>query len=979
MADFEKINSLIETARENYPAVRYNHKMLEFLILQMEKLENVGDLVQKRRKRGQVEGSSHWRNLYRVLERGELLIRRHAEPFDLQKFYKVATVEEGVKDLCGGLRNCVEELVMDGSLPQGKITIKYHLEEERAKEDRTYMYWYLAYILEGKHSSLQLPEETQKEWDGLKSEHEGRMERLLLIGDSDRDKIQWGKPIGTGGNAQVFAARWRDIDVAVKKLADSERHLSHEALASFFTEVEIQMGMNYPFVVRLYAVSRTGLMLMELATSNLAVVYQQEMSMSWSLKAKLLAQAAQGLEYVHDRGVVHRDVKSLNFLVFGNSSENYTVKVADFGLAYMKTETRSKTGRQLGSPLWMAPEVHEGKFHSFNSDVFSFGVVMFEVAAQMLPYRGATPEVLLGRKRRKRDPCVVPEDCPEDLLKLMRSCIVPDPQQRPKMKDIATKLNDIQRQCQGGCSPRSLERRLDASTADNSRDVPVDVEQQGSRAQRRALPGSSHTSKRLSWFTRRRVTESSVQAPSSPAARTPSPRHRRNDTDASNRSSVPSGSRDFHAAPRGQRPASRDGRSGSSNVRTGSYEPRSGSYEPRSGTYEPRLGTYEPRSGTYEPRSGTYKPRSGAYEPRSGSYNVRPGSRENRPGSYNVRPGFYDPRVGPYEPVSGSYEGQSGSYAEHSVSYEVPDEERNYSITFHHDLANLYTDGDGTDKSLQSYIGTDKSLPSYMRDEVSDLKPPIPVPGSGTRIRRSSNSTSGREGNSRDMNSRDSRGSNGSSLQRSVSGSRTDYQTELTMSASTEEWIRSKENELKRTQDDRRTLLHKAAEEGNVEAAEVLVHHVENIDNIDKLGWTPLHDASREGRSDIVRLILASGANPSIQDIGGETPLHLAAYHNHVDVVGLLLSHAADHGLKNNWGNTALHVACMRQNIDVVATLLDNGANPWLKNKNGKLAQALGGASIAELFRGVSESGRHSPNDGRKRTGLRRFFGKGSQ
>ena len=56
------------------------------------------------------------------------------------------------------------------------------------------------------------------------------------------------------------------------------------------------------------------------------------------------------------------------------------MKVADFGLAYMKTETRSKTGRQLGSPLWMAPEVHEGKFHSFNSDVFSFGVVMFEVS-----------------------------------------------------------------------------------------------------------------------------------------------------------------------------------------------------------------------------------------------------------------------------------------------------------------------------------------------------------------------------------------------------------------------------------------------------------------------------------------------------------------------------------------------------------------------------------------------------------------------
>ncbi|CAD7702368.1 unnamed protein product, partial [Ostreobium quekettii] len=759
MAELDDINNLIEMARENFPSVRYNHKMLEFLMLQMQKLEHLENIVQKKRLRKQAEGApSPWRNLYKVIERGELLIRRHAEPFDLQKFYKVATVEEGVKDLCGGLRNCVEELTMDGWLPQGRVNIKYHLEEARAKEDRTYMYWYLAYILDGKQSGLQLDEATRKEWEGLKTEHEGRMERLLLIGDSERDKIHWGKPIGSGGNSQVFSARWRDIDVAVKKLADSERHLSQEALASFFTEVEIQMGMNYPFVVRLYAVSRTGLMLMELATSNLAVVYQQEMSMTWTLKAKLLAQAAQGLEYVHDRGVVHRDVKSLNFLVFGNNSATYTVKVADFGLAYMKTETQSKTGRQLGSPLWMAPEVHEGKFHTFNSDVFSFGVVMFEVAAQMLPYRGATPEVLLGRKRRKRDPCVVPEDCPEELLKLMRACITPDPHDRPNMKYVATKLNEISRQCQEGASSKP-------SRGGYLEDEPVakvdplsDLETHGSRAQRqgpvgsysapraerqgpvgtssvsraqRHLPvGSSSASKWFSRFSRQRQTESAPQAPPSPAARrTPSPSYHHRETHNM------SGS-DSYNVPDG--------------IRSAQHYDMSSLYTNHDG-YEHHpsymVSTREQRPPV--PVAGGRRPHGG----RDG-YSRDPGGRDPPSREYRDPPSreYRDPLSREYrDPVSREYRDPISREYREPVSREYRDP-------------------------------VSREYREHRESSSREFREP------NSREFRDANS---RDFSARDPNSRDnsSRGSRGSSLFYS------------SMSATTEEWIRGKEIELKRNQD----------------------------------------------------------------------------------------------------------------------------------------------------------------------------------
>jgi len=195
-----------------------------------------------------------------------------------------------------------------------------------------------------------------------------------------------------------------------------------------------------------------------------------------------------------------------------------------------------------------------------------------------------------------------------------------------------------------------------------------------------------------------------------------------------------------------------------------------------------------------------------------------------------------------------------------------------------------------------------------------------------------------------------------------------------TISPSTEEWLKMKESELKRTQDDRRTLLHKAAEEGHLEAAEALVMQGDQ-NRIDKLGWTPLHDAAREGRSSIVQLLLASGADSSIQDIGGETPLHLAAFHQHMRVVELLLENRADQGVKNNWGNTALHVACMRRNLEVVSLLLEKGSDPCVKNKNGKYPQDLGGSSVEELFRGYETC--QSPGGKSSRHRLRRFFTKG--
>ena len=121
------------------------------------------------------------------------------------------------------------------------------------------------------------------------------------------------------------------------------------------------------------------------------------------------------------------------------------VKISDFGLATVKVETRSRTASPaLGSELWMAPELFGDAPHTEKSDVFSFGLVLFEIAAVDVSYRGwkRTPQIM-KRKRNMKDPCPVPEDFPSALLQLMRKCIDPNQQGRPTMSEVFNQLHAI--------------------------------------------------------------------------------------------------------------------------------------------------------------------------------------------------------------------------------------------------------------------------------------------------------------------------------------------------------------------------------------------------------------------------------------------------------------------------------------------------------------------------------------------------------
>ncbi|CAD7704325.1 unnamed protein product [Ostreobium quekettii] len=448
----DRIDAVINIAREELPHARYHVKILEFMFLQMEKFEGMsvvenGTTVSER--------LLMWQHLEEALKAGRALIRKHASRLDVKAFFRTSEVHVRVEEICRGLQMCAKEFLRKGCLLMDLEEIETVVDGKKLSADRSYMYHYLSYVMEGEQPSIDLENtdpngDAEREWLKVKAEHESRMVRgtLPIISDEGADKVQVLKEVGRSDCSTVYKGIWRNIDVAVKKFAEGK--FSHEALASFYTEIEIQMAMAYPHIVRMYAISTEGLMVMELASCNLREMYMQETNMPWAIKAKILLEAARGLKFVHDQGFVHRAVKSQNFMVFKDSPGGFSIKIADLGLATVKTETRSRTGRpMLATTVMTAPEVCQGRLHSFRSDVFSLGVLMFEVLSQSAPYHGVSShDLLLGQKRRGADPCKVPDGCPEFLLQLMRRCISPRPAQRPTMFEVLEGLKTLQAQFQ---------------------------------------------------------------------------------------------------------------------------------------------------------------------------------------------------------------------------------------------------------------------------------------------------------------------------------------------------------------------------------------------------------------------------------------------------------------------------------------------------------------------------------------------------
>ena len=198
--------------------------------------------------------------------------------------------------------------------------------------------------------------------------------------------------IGTGGMAVVYKARCHRLNrlVAIKILKD-EYSQDEEFRRRFHAEGQAVAMLSHPNIVAVYDVSTTegaDYIVMELIDGISLKQYMEKKGvLNWKETLHFAMQIGKALEHAHSRGIVHRDIKPHNVMVLKNGS----VKVADFGIARVMSKSNTLTKEALGSVHYISPEQAKGGRVDNRSDIYSLGVVMYEMMAGRPPYDGESP------------------------------------------------------------------------------------------------------------------------------------------------------------------------------------------------------------------------------------------------------------------------------------------------------------------------------------------------------------------------------------------------------------------------------------------------------------------------------------------------------------------------------------------------------------------------------------------------------------
>jgi len=198
--------------------------------------------------------------------------------------------------------------------------------------------------------------------------------------------------IGTGGMAVVYKARCHRLNrlVAVKILKD-EYTQDEEFRRRFHAEGQAVAMLSHSNIVSVYDVSTSDYadyIVMELIDGITLKQYMEKKGvLNWKETLHFAIQIAKALEHAHSRGIVHRDIKPHNVMVLKNGS----VKVADFGIARVMSKSNTLTKEALGSVHYISPEQAKGGRVDSRSDIYSLGVVMYEMMTGRPPYDGESP------------------------------------------------------------------------------------------------------------------------------------------------------------------------------------------------------------------------------------------------------------------------------------------------------------------------------------------------------------------------------------------------------------------------------------------------------------------------------------------------------------------------------------------------------------------------------------------------------------
>ncbi|XP_034107689.1 raf homolog serine/threonine-protein kinase Raf [Drosophila nasuta] len=265
------------------------------------------------------------------------------------------------------------------------------------------------------------------------------------------EEILIGPLIGSGSFGTVYRAHWHG-SVAVKTL--KVKTPSPAQLQAFKNEVAmLKKTRHCNILLFMGCVSKPSLAIVTQwceGSSLYKHVHVSETKFSLNTLIDIGRQVAQGMDYLHAKNIIHRDLKTNNIFLH----EDLSVKIGDFGLATAKTRWsgEKQANQPTGSILWMAPEVirmQELNPYSFQSDVYAFGIVMYELLAECLPYRNISNKdqilFMVGRGLLRPDMSQVRSDAPQALKRLAEDCIKYNPKERPLFRPLLNMLENMLR------------------------------------------------------------------------------------------------------------------------------------------------------------------------------------------------------------------------------------------------------------------------------------------------------------------------------------------------------------------------------------------------------------------------------------------------------------------------------------------------------------------------------------------------------
>ena len=244
--------------------------------------------------------------------------------------------------------------------------------------------------------------------------------------------------IGTGGMAIVYKAKCHRLNRLVAiKILKSDLAQNEEFRRRFNAESQAVAQLSHPNIVSVYDVSRGGDMeyiVMELIDGITLKQYMEKRGqLNWRESLHLITQIMRGLSHAHSRGIIHRDIKPQNIMVLRDGS----VKVADFGIACLADSAQTLTQEALGSVHYISPEQARGDRPDARSDIYSSGVVLYEMLTGRLPFEGesAVSVAIQHLSSIPLAPREINPDIPEQLELICMKAMAPDLEHRYQSAD----------------------------------------------------------------------------------------------------------------------------------------------------------------------------------------------------------------------------------------------------------------------------------------------------------------------------------------------------------------------------------------------------------------------------------------------------------------------------------------------------------------------------------------------------------------